>query len=72
MNITKFLFRQSKQLKFTQSYFFGATPEAKYKVVFLRHGESQWNKENRFTGWHDVTLSPKGVEEAREAGKILK
>ncbi|MFW6337542.1 MAG: 2,3-diphosphoglycerate-dependent phosphoglycerate mutase [Alkalispirochaetaceae bacterium] len=43
-----------------------------YKVVLLRHGESVWNKENRFTGWTDVDLSEKGVVEAREAGKILK
>lgn len=41
-------------------------------LVLLRHGESIWNKENRFTGWTDVDLSPKGTEEAREAGKILK
>lgn len=42
------------------------------KVVLLRHGESTWNKENRFTGWTDVDLSEKGVEEAFAAGKILK
>lgn len=48
-----------------------STGSSKYKVVFLRHGESIWNKENRFTGWTDVTLTPKGVEEARNAGKIL-
>ena len=42
------------------------------KVVLLRHGESTWNKENRFTGWTDVGLSEKGVLEAHEAGKILK
>ena len=42
------------------------------KLVLLRHGESVWNKENRFTGWTDVDLSPKGVSEAQEAGKILK
>lgn len=42
------------------------------KVVLLRHGESTWNKENRFTGWTDVDLSPAGVEEAVLAGKILK
>lgn len=46
--------------------------ETKYKLVLLRHGESSWNKENRFTGWTDVHLSPKGIEEARNAGKILK
>jgi 2,3-bisphosphoglycerate-dependent phosphoglycerate mutase len=43
-----------------------------YKVVLLRHGESIWNKENRFTGWTDVDLSEKGIEEAREAALLLK
>jgi 2,3-bisphosphoglycerate-dependent phosphoglycerate mutase len=43
-----------------------------YKVVLLRHGESTWNKENRFTGWTDVDLSDRGREEAREAGRLLK
>ena len=43
-----------------------------YKVVLLRHGESAWNKENRFTGWTDVDLSQKGIEEAISAGKIMK
>ena len=42
------------------------------KLVLIRHGESQWNKENRFTGWKDVDLSEKGVEEAHAAGKLLK
>ena len=42
------------------------------KLVLLRHGESIWNKENKFTGWIDVDLSEKGIEEARESGKILK
>lgn len=42
------------------------------KVVLVRHGESQWNMENRFTGWTDVDLSDKGMEEAKEAGRILK
>ncbi len=42
-----------------------------YTVVLLRHGESIWNKENRFTGWTDVDLSEKGLEEAREAGRTL-
>jgi 2,3-bisphosphoglycerate-dependent phosphoglycerate mutase len=41
------------------------------KVVLLRHGESTWNKENRFTGWTDVGLSDKGVQEAIEAGQVL-
>jgi 2,3-bisphosphoglycerate-dependent phosphoglycerate mutase len=43
-----------------------------YKVVLLRHGESEWNRENRFTGWTDVDLSEKGLGEAKAAGKLLK
>lgn len=43
-----------------------------YKIVLLRHGESIWNKENRFTGWTDVDLSEKGKEEAQKAGEVLK
>ncbi len=42
-----------------------------YKVVLLRHGESVWNQENRFTGWTDVDLSEKGRQEAQEAGRVL-
>jgi 2,3-bisphosphoglycerate-dependent phosphoglycerate mutase len=42
------------------------------KLVVLRHGESLWNKENRFTGWTDVDLSEKGLAEARQAGETLK
>jgi len=42
------------------------------RLVLLRHGESAWNRENRFTGWTDVPLSEHGVDEAREAGRILK
>lgn len=43
-----------------------------YKIVLLRHGESEWNKENRFTGWTDVDLSEKGMEEAKKAGQLMK
>ena len=43
-----------------------------HKLVLIRHGESEWNKENRFTGWKDVDLSEKGKEEAHAAGKLLK
>ncbi len=43
-----------------------------YKIVLIRHGESQWNMENRFTGWVDVDLSDKGREEARKGGQALK
>ena len=42
-----------------------------HKVVLLRHGQSTWNEENRFTGWTDVDLSDKGREEAREAGRLM-
>ncbi|NLU36494.1 MAG: 2,3-diphosphoglycerate-dependent phosphoglycerate mutase [Clostridiales bacterium] len=42
------------------------------KLVLIRHGESQWNKENRFTGWTDVDLTEKGIAEAKEAGRTLK
>ena len=42
------------------------------KLILLRHGESVWNKENRFTGWTNVDLSSKGIEEAINAGKIMK
>ena len=41
------------------------------RLVLLRHGESIWNKENKFTGWTDVDLSEKGMNEAHEAGKVL-
>jgi 2,3-bisphosphoglycerate-dependent phosphoglycerate mutase len=43
-----------------------------YTLVLLRHGESTWNKENRFTGWTDVDLSEKGIEEAKEGGRLLR
>ncbi len=43
-----------------------------YKIVLMRHGESTWNLENRFTGWTDVDLTDKGMAEARHAGKLLK
>lgn len=42
------------------------------KLVLVRHGQSQWNLENRFTGWTDVELSEQGIKEAKEAGKVLK
>ena len=41
-------------------------------LVLLRHGESTWNKENRFTGWTDVDLSDTGLDEAHEAGRLLR
>ncbi|NLE62869.1 MAG: 2,3-diphosphoglycerate-dependent phosphoglycerate mutase [Bacteroidales bacterium] len=43
-----------------------------YRLVLLRHGESEWNKENRFTGWTDVDLSERGIKEAIQAGKTMK
>lgn len=44
----------------------------KYTLVLVRHGESTWNMENRFTGWADVPLSDKGLVEAHAGGKLLK
>ena len=43
-----------------------------YKLVLVRHGESTWNLDNRFTGWTDVPLTATGIEQAREAGRLLK
>ena len=43
-----------------------------YKLVLIRHGESTWNLDNRFTGWTDVDLTPTGVEQAKNAGRLLK
>jgi 2,3-bisphosphoglycerate-dependent phosphoglycerate mutase len=43
-----------------------------YKIILLRHGQSTWNLENRFTGWTDVDLSELGVNEARSSGKLLR
>ena len=47
-------------------------PDAERLLVLLRHGQSEWNLKNLFTGWRDVDLSPAGVEEAKEAGRRLK
>ena len=44
--------------------------EAKYKLVLLRHGESQWTSENRFCGWYDAELSKRGIDDAILAGKV--
>ncbi len=43
-----------------------------HKLVMIRHGESTWNRDNRFTGWTDVPLTDTGVEQARTAGRLLK
>lgn len=48
------------------------TDSATYKAVFIRHGQSDWNRRNLFTGWTDVELSPDGEDEARRAGRLLK
>merc|ERR1711966_378158 len=50
----------------------GLDENGHYTLVLVRHGESQWNKENRFTGWVDVPLAESGIKEAMEAGKNLK
>jgi len=46
--------------------------DAMHRLVLLRHGESTWNQENRFTGWTDVDLSERGLAEAKEAGRLLR
>src|SRR5580765_5522989 len=50
----------------------GASSVHMHKLVLLRHGESTWNQENRFTGWTDVDLTERGIAEAREAGRLLR
>jgi 2,3-bisphosphoglycerate-dependent phosphoglycerate mutase len=50
----------------------GVNEEMTYTLVLLRHGESTWNLENLFTGWHDVPLTEKGTNEAREAGRLMR
>ena len=42
------------------------------KLVLIRHGQSEWNKKNLFTGWEDVELSEQGIEEAKHAGQLIK
>ncbi|HYS97591.1 MAG TPA: 2,3-bisphosphoglycerate-dependent phosphoglycerate mutase, partial [Candidatus Dormibacteraeota bacterium] len=49
-----------------------ATAKQPGTLVLLRHGESTWNLENLFTGWHDVPLSERGVQEAKDAGRLMK
>ena len=56
-------------LKFSLSM---STSKAPYQLVLLRHGESTWNQENKFTGWYDCPLSEKGHKEAASAGHLLK
>jgi 2,3-bisphosphoglycerate-dependent phosphoglycerate mutase len=48
------------------------SPAPTYQLIMMRHGESQWNLENRFTGWVDVDLTAKGIDEAKRAGRLLK
>jgi 2,3-bisphosphoglycerate-dependent phosphoglycerate mutase len=44
---------------------------ATYRIVLVRHGESDWNKANRFCGWHDADLTEKGIEEAKFSGNVI-
>jgi 2,3-bisphosphoglycerate-dependent phosphoglycerate mutase len=62
--------RSAPAAKFLQPDFF--KPSFMYKLVLIRHGESTWNLENRFTGWADVDLTPTGIAQALSAGKLLK
>ncbi|MEG6508045.1 2,3-bisphosphoglycerate-dependent phosphoglycerate mutase [Methyloligella sp. 2.7D] len=48
------------------------TKGAERTLVLVRHGQSEWNEQNLFTGWHDVALTPRGIDEARDAGRKLK
>jgi 2,3-bisphosphoglycerate-dependent phosphoglycerate mutase len=56
----------------TRSRFLFFFPLTMHKLVLIRHGESTWNLENRFTGWTDVDLTPTGLEQAKTAGRLLK
>ena len=74
--MVRFAAQQSKQEQATQNVEEAITQgneedKEMSQLVLIRHGESQWNLENRFTGWVDVPLSPKGEQEARDAGKKL-
>lgn len=67
--------RNDKGIKITTNFlllWFEIQHTTMYKLVLIRHGESLWNKENRFTGWTDIDLSERGITEAIEAGKTLK
>ena len=52
-------------------YFSDMSDKMKYKITLVRHGESEWNKANKFCGWFDADLSEKGVDEAKSAGQVL-
>src|ERR1019366_5721835 len=65
-------FRTKEYYKIFASLSYGKKGIAMKIVILLRHGESVWNKENRFTGWTDVDLTEKGVEEAKQAGELMR
>ena len=64
-------FRPSARTSFLRTSTSASSLMMDYKVVLVRHGESTWNEEGKFTGWYDCPLSTKGAQEAKEAGKIL-
>jgi 2,3-bisphosphoglycerate-dependent phosphoglycerate mutase len=66
-----FVEREQLQRSYIFDYSLKKNKKNMKKVVLLRHGESTWNKENRFTGWTDVDLTPMGVEEAHEAARLM-
>ena len=70
MRISARLFPLCTKVKDAQGRHFGSKMTTKYTIVLVRHGESEYNKENRFCGWFDADLSATGLEEAKNAGKV--
>ena len=69
--LIKCIFSSTKFLSFTNQESPPNQSKKIYKLVLVRHGQSVWNLENRFTGWTDVSLSKQGIKEAINAGKLL-
>lgn len=67
-----FFKKTSRNLLFLPIFLNFCKMSAAYKIVMIRHGESEWNQENRFCGWFDANLSEKGLEEAKNGGHALK
>lgn len=69
-NVEVFRLGQGRLAGSSQGRNFCSKMTAKYTIVLVRHGESEYNKENRFCGWYDADLSATGLEEAKNAGKV--